>query len=262
MGIVETNGVDFAVFQMTGSARRWWRDYILARPVGSPALTWEQFSQLFLEKFLPITLREDYRKQFERLQQDNMTVTQYESCFVDLARHDLLLLSTGGERVRRFIEGLTHPTRLQMAKETGSEISFQAAANVTRKVEMVLTQERGQRESRSYMHYSEQPAFGAYSAPISALPLQSYYSGYPAYLGQLQHQQPRHQDGCCECGNIGHIRRPAPVASLHAQPTRGRGQAARYGGRAIRGGGQAIRGGGQTVRGGGQPVRSRPRDTV
>lgn len=94
MGIVETNRVDFAVFQMTVSAKRWWRDYMLTRPAGSPALTWEQLSQLFLEKFLHITLREDYRRQFKRLQHGNMTVTQYESRFVDLARHALLLLPT------------------------------------------------------------------------------------------------------------------------------------------------------------------------
>ncbi|XP_070050561.1 uncharacterized protein [Nicotiana tomentosiformis] len=169
---------------MTGSAKRWWRDYTLTRPVGLPVLTWEQFSQLFLEKFLPITLREEFCKQFERLQQGSMTVTQYEFRFVDLALHALLLLPMEGERVRRFIEGLTHPIRLQMAKET-------------------------KRSHGPIMPYSGQPAFNAHSAPISAPPLQSYYSGYPAHLGQLQ--QPRHQDGCFEYENIGHVRRDASV---------------------------------------------------
>ncbi|XP_070041619.1 uncharacterized protein [Nicotiana tomentosiformis] len=143
MGIVETNRVDFAVFQMTGSAKRWWRDYMLTRPVGSPALTWEQFSQLCMEKFLPITLKEDFRRQFERLQQGIMTVAQYETRFVDLARHAVLLLPIERERVRSFIDGLTYPIRLQMAKETGCEISFQADDNITRRIEMVLEQERG-----------------------------------------------------------------------------------------------------------------------
>ncbi|XP_070045654.1 uncharacterized protein [Nicotiana tomentosiformis] len=248
MGIVETNGVDFA--------------------------------------FLPITLREEYHKKFEHLQQGNMIVTQYESHFVDLARHALFLLPTEGERVRRFIEGPTHLIRFQMAKEIGSEISFQAAANVARRIEMVLEQGnfgRGHplRPFHSALHashgasrshgpiipYYGQPAFSAHSAPISAPPLQSYYIIYPAHLGQLQLQQPWHQDGCYECGNIGHIRRycprlasnrpqqdshaiiPAPIASPPAQPARGRGQAARGGGQAIRGGGQTIRGRGQTVTG-------------
>ncbi|XP_070045716.1 uncharacterized protein [Nicotiana tomentosiformis] len=126
-----------------GSAKRWWGDYMLTRQVGSPALTWEQFSRLFLDKFLPITLREDYRMQFERLQQDSLTVTQYETRFVDLACHALILLPTEGERVGRFIDGLTHPIKFQMAKETGIDISFQAAVNVVRRIEMVLTQEIG-----------------------------------------------------------------------------------------------------------------------
>ncbi|XP_070039312.1 uncharacterized protein [Nicotiana tomentosiformis] len=74
-----------------------------------------------------------------------MTVTQYESCFVELAHHALLLTPTEGDRVRRCVEGLTHPIRLQMAKETGSEISFQEAANVARRIKMVVAQERGRR---------------------------------------------------------------------------------------------------------------------
>ncbi|XP_070030026.1 uncharacterized protein [Nicotiana sylvestris] len=54
MGIMGTNRVDFATFSLSGSAKTWWRDYCLARLAGSPALIWDQFSHLFLEKFLPI----------------------------------------------------------------------------------------------------------------------------------------------------------------------------------------------------------------
>ncbi|XP_070036187.1 uncharacterized protein [Nicotiana tomentosiformis] len=143
MGIVESNEVDFAVFQMTGSAKRWWRDCVLARPANSPALTWEQFSQLFLERFVPITLREEYRRHFECLQQGSMTVTQYETRFVDLARHAIVLLPTEKERVRRFIDELTYTIRLQMAKETGSDISFQTTVNIARQIELVHAQEIG-----------------------------------------------------------------------------------------------------------------------
>ncbi|XP_070047447.1 uncharacterized protein [Nicotiana tomentosiformis] len=140
MGIIESNGVDFSMFQVTGSAERWWKDYVFTKPVGSPALTWEKFSQLFLENFLPITLRENYRKQFEHLQQGNMSVTQYKTSFVDLTHHALLLLllPTDRERVRRFIDGLVQPIKLQMAKETRSRISFQMTANVAGRIEMVL----------------------------------------------------------------------------------------------------------------------------
>ncbi|XP_070040854.1 uncharacterized protein [Nicotiana tomentosiformis] len=156
-----------------------------------------------------------------------MTVTQNESYFVDLARHALLLLTTEGEIVRRFIEGVTHPVRLQMAKETGSEISFQAAANVARRIEMVFAQDRGQRSDKRPRQFGSfsgtssrgrgNPAFSAHSAPISELPLQSHYNGYLAHLGQLQLQQSQHQDRCYECGNIGHIRRYCPRLSTRPE---------------------------------------------
>ena len=56
--------------------------------------------------------------------------------------------------MRRFIDGLAQPIRLQMAKETGSEISFQAAANIAKRVELVLTQ-GGQGSDKRPSHSGE-----------------------------------------------------------------------------------------------------------
>ncbi|XP_070055332.1 uncharacterized protein [Nicotiana tomentosiformis] len=201
---------------MTGSAKKWWRDYTLTRVVVSPTLTWEQFSRLFLEKFLPITLREDYRMQFERLQQGSMTVTQYETRFMDLARHTLLLLPTEGERVRRFIKEPTHPIRLQMAKDTGSDISFQAAANVARRIEMVLAQERGQ-------GYDKKPhQFGRFSGSSS---------GGRGNFGRVHPPRPFHsalQASHSASGGHGHymshsdqLAYSAPPVPINAPPIRG-----------------------------------------
>ncbi|XP_070046523.1 uncharacterized protein [Nicotiana tomentosiformis] len=142
MGIVETKRDDFVVFHMTDSAKRWWRDYVLTRPAGLPSLTWDQFSQLFLEKFIPFTPREEYHRQFERLQQGSMTVIQYETRFVHLARHAIGLFPTERERVRRFIDGLNFNIRL-LANETGDDIYFERAVDISRRIEMVRGQERG-----------------------------------------------------------------------------------------------------------------------
>lgn len=68
MGIVESNGSDFVVFQMHGSTKRWYQKYVRGKPTGSPPLTWDQFSHIFLDKFIPFTLRKDYRNQFEHIQ--------------------------------------------------------------------------------------------------------------------------------------------------------------------------------------------------
>ncbi|XP_070036631.1 uncharacterized protein [Nicotiana tomentosiformis] len=236
MGIIESNMVDFVVFQMAGSAKRWWSDYVFTRPSDSP----------------------------------------YETRFVDLARHAIVLLPTEKERVRKFIDGLTYTIRLQIAKETGSDISFQSAVNIARRIELVSAQKRGPVSDKRPRHSGNLTSassggmvFSAHSAPISALPLQSHYS----CSGQLQLQQPWQKDGCYECGNIGHIRRhcprfssnrsqqdsraivPVAVAPPPAQPARSRGQVARVVS-------QTVRGGGQTVRGGGQPASVCPRGVV
>ncbi|XP_070035065.1 uncharacterized protein [Nicotiana tomentosiformis] len=212
-----------------------------------------------------------------------MTVTQYESRFVDLACHALLLLRIEEKRVRRFIEGLTHPIRLQMAKETGSEISFQAAANVTRKIEMILAQERGHRSDKrphqfggfsgasaggrgnfgrgypprpfhSALH--ESPDASGSHSPIMPYSGQSALSAHssPISAPPLQSHY-SNSSGPFRSRQDSRAIIPTLVASPPAQPTRSRGHAAR-------GGGQAIRGGGQTVRGGSQPPRGHPRDAV
>ncbi|XP_070032813.1 uncharacterized protein [Nicotiana tomentosiformis] len=83
-----------------------------------------------------------------------MTVTQYETQFMDLARHAIILLLTERERVRRFIDGLTFTIRLQMDKETGDDITFQRAVDIARWIEMVRGQERGPMSDKRPRHSS------------------------------------------------------------------------------------------------------------
>ncbi|XP_070046975.1 uncharacterized protein [Nicotiana tomentosiformis] len=104
MDIVESNMVDFVVFQITDSAKRWWQDYVWGRPTSLPPFTWR----------------------------GSMMVTQYETGFMDVARHAVILIPTERERGRRFIDGLAFGIRLQMAKKTGDDIYFQHAVEIAR----------------------------------------------------------------------------------------------------------------------------------
>ncbi|XP_070041288.1 uncharacterized protein [Nicotiana tomentosiformis] len=108
MGILESNGVDFATFQLEDKPRRWWHAYLLSRPAGSPPLTWNKFTHLFLEKYIPPFERDELWGQFERLRQGHMSITDYEARFIDLYCHATIILPTDVERVQRFIAGL-HP---------------------------------------------------------------------------------------------------------------------------------------------------------
>ncbi|XP_070034738.1 uncharacterized protein [Nicotiana tomentosiformis] len=283
IGIVEINGVNFIVFQMIGSAISWWRDYMLTRPASSPPLTLDQFSQLFLEKFTPFTLREDYHRQFERLQQGSMTVTQYETQFVDLARHAIILLPNERERGRRFIDDLTLTIKIQVAKETGDDIYFQRAVEMSIRIEMVRGQERGLYLIRSLVilvvsvvprlearvlsiedtlpgHFNQcfrhpmvlqctsNPEISEWltrsTGPVPGS-LVTVTKGF-LYLWRSEvpfQILPISQGGMHQQGYRAII--SSPVASPPAQPARG--------------GGQATRGKGPAIRGGGQPAKGRPR---
>ncbi|XP_070043257.1 uncharacterized protein [Nicotiana tomentosiformis] len=111
---METSGVSFTTFQFTGAAFTWWEAYERRRPVGAVPLTWQEFSVLFLEKYVPQSHREELRRQFEQLRQEDMTVTQYVMRFSELARHTIWLVPTDRERIRRLIDGLTFQLRIEL----------------------------------------------------------------------------------------------------------------------------------------------------
>ena len=87
LGLVESRGADFIAYQLDGPARQWWRTFIQTRPVGSPPVSWDEFSEAFLAKFIPRSVRDRLRDQFCRLEQGSMSVAEYETRFHELSRY-------------------------------------------------------------------------------------------------------------------------------------------------------------------------------
>ncbi|XP_070037154.1 uncharacterized protein [Nicotiana tomentosiformis] len=65
MGIVETSEVAFTMFQLRGAAYQWWRAYELSSLAELASLTWVPFSEMFLREFVPQSLRDAWRAEFE-----------------------------------------------------------------------------------------------------------------------------------------------------------------------------------------------------
>ncbi|XP_070046985.1 uncharacterized protein [Nicotiana tomentosiformis] len=129
---METSGVSFTTFQFFGVALRWWEVYESCRSIGAAPLTWQEFSILFLENFVPQSCREELRRQFEQLRQDDMSVMQYKMSFSKLSRHAVWLVPTDRERIRMFIGGLTYQLRLLMTWERVSGATFDEVVDITR----------------------------------------------------------------------------------------------------------------------------------
>ncbi|XP_070051777.1 uncharacterized protein [Nicotiana tomentosiformis] len=184
MGIVETSGVSFTAFQLRGAAYQWWRAYELSSSDEAASLTWTHFSEMFLREYVPQSLRDAWRAEFEQLRQGSMTVSEYAVHFSRLARHAPALVATVKERVRRFIEGLHPSIRTSMARELEMDITYQQAVSIARRVEGMFARDREEREakrSRETGNYSGARAPAAcYGRGFVSRPV---YSALPAASG-------------------------------------------------------------------------------
>ncbi|XP_070057227.1 uncharacterized protein [Nicotiana tomentosiformis] len=111
--------------------------YERSRLVGATPLSCNEFSVLFLEKFMPPTRRKELHRQFEQLCQDGLSVTQYEMRFSELARHTVWLVPTKRDRIKRFIDGITYQLYFAMTQESVSGARFDVVVDIAPRLEMV-----------------------------------------------------------------------------------------------------------------------------
>ncbi|XP_070054744.1 uncharacterized protein [Nicotiana tomentosiformis] len=161
-----------------------WETYERSRKFGATPLTWQEFSVLFLEKFVPQTRREGLRRQFEYLRQEDLSVTQYEMWFSELARHAVWLVPTEREKIRRFIIGLNHQFRIIMTLGNVAGAKFNKVVDNSRRLEMVSIQEREEREAKSSRGLGNSSGF-----PSGGQPYHSRGRPYwPAHMARTTHR--------------------------------------------------------------------------
>nr|XP_009797364.1 PREDICTED: uncharacterized protein LOC104243805 [Nicotiana sylvestris] len=102
LGLKETRGVEFATFLFSGFAESWWNSVKRA---------------MFMDRFVPLSKRDDMRRQFEQLRQGSMIVTEYEAKFTNLASYAPFLVADEHEKVRRFVDGLEHRYRGSVVRD-------------------------------------------------------------------------------------------------------------------------------------------------
>ncbi|XP_070055011.1 uncharacterized protein [Nicotiana tomentosiformis] len=124
---------------------------------------------MFSKEFVPQTLRDVWRTEYEQLRQDTMTVSKYAIRFNELACHASILLPTVRERVRRFIEGLDYDLKICMARKLQTDSLFQQVVEIARRIDGVLGDERESKEAKRSQ--SSRGFSGFYSSSMS------HYSG-------------------------------------------------------------------------------------
>ena len=129
--------------------------------------------------------REELCRQFEQLRQDDISMMQYEMRFFELAHHTVWLVPTNRERIRKFIDGFTYHMQLLMTRERVSGATFNEVVSIAREIEMVRSQERGEREAkrpRGPGEFSNFPSGGQFYCNRGR-PYRHAQTGHPIHRG-------------------------------------------------------------------------------
>jgi len=93
--ILDENQVEVAKIQLKDVARTWWL-----------AITWDQLSKSFYERFFSKTAQKEMKEQFIRLQQRDQIVDEYAAEFLRLSRLAPYMVANEENRASRFQQGL------------------------------------------------------------------------------------------------------------------------------------------------------------
>ncbi|XP_070035064.1 uncharacterized protein [Nicotiana tomentosiformis] len=135
LGCSSERAVELVAYKLEDMANTWYETILLGRPAGAAPLTWDEFSKLFMDHFLPDSLRKKFSRDFERLvQTPDMDVSTYNTKFCNLARYAPYLVPTYEARVRRFVDRLVGCLYTVVAPQMKT-LSYTNAVDLARKVE-------------------------------------------------------------------------------------------------------------------------------
>ncbi|KAL5833325.1 hypothetical protein ACOSQ3_016999 [Xanthoceras sorbifolium] len=112
MGCTEEQMVTYSAFLLKDRAKNWWNALQRRHPEG---VSWADFTREFSEKFYPKSYRDARVEEFFILEQDSMSVADYERRFSELIRVVPYIADNEEEKVNRFAVGLNPKIRAYVA---------------------------------------------------------------------------------------------------------------------------------------------------
>ncbi|EOY03326.1 DNA/RNA polymerases superfamily protein [Theobroma cacao] len=145
LGCSSVRSVELAAFQLEDVAQEWYSSLCRGRPTNATPLAWSEFSVAFLDRFLPLSVRNARAREFETLvQTSSMTVSEYDIKFTQLARYAPYLVSTEEMKIQRFVDGLVEP--LFRAVASRDFTTYSTAVDRAQRIEMRTSESRAARD--------------------------------------------------------------------------------------------------------------------
>ncbi|XP_058082369.1 uncharacterized protein LOC131230463 [Magnolia sinica] len=105
LGCSNAQKVILATYALEGDADIWWEG-MLRRVSSDYEWTWNEFKKRFNEKYFPPCYRHEKISEFLKLEQGNMTVSQYAAHFDELLRYAPKAVEDEEYKLEKFKEGL------------------------------------------------------------------------------------------------------------------------------------------------------------
>ncbi|KAL8124091.1 hypothetical protein AgCh_011915 [Apium graveolens] len=103
----------YASYYLKDEASFWWESSKAL--LEGKDLSWEKFTEMFLEKYLPSYMQDQLEMKFLDLRQEDMSVAEYEVKFSELSRFVPEYINTEEKKAKRFQQGLKPWIRSQVA---------------------------------------------------------------------------------------------------------------------------------------------------
>ena len=107
MRLADVDKVDCCLYQLNDVARSWAEQWRKNRPNPELHPTWYEFEQAFLGRFFPQEKRNEKRREFLNLKQNNLSITEYGMKFTKLSKYAPDALAGNFDRMDSFVAGLS-----------------------------------------------------------------------------------------------------------------------------------------------------------
>ena len=232
MGCMDEHRVLFSSFLMEDRAKDWWNAVDRRYPDG---ITWDQFQQEFTDRFFPQSHKDSKIEEFFKLEQKNMSVSEYKKKFSELVRLVPYIQADEVLKCKRFLSGLQHRIRVYLSVVPQNRFGdlVETALRVEKSTTAIY---QSRQESKRSAPGASQQSSGQYSRKKSK---GKGYRGRGAGRGAISSQgsvrppvassgtqsippichmcQKRHHGecrrfitGCFHCGQEGHFIRECP----------------------------------------------------
>ncbi|EOY03180.1 Uncharacterized protein TCM_017765 [Theobroma cacao] len=137
--------VELATFRLEDMAQEWYGSLCRGWPRGAASLALSDFSIAFLDRFLPLSVRNARARELEKLvQTSSMIVSEYDIKFTQLARYAVYLVSTEEMKIQKFMDGLVVPFLRVVASRDFD--TYSATVDFAQQIEMTTNESRAARD--------------------------------------------------------------------------------------------------------------------